>query len=648
MNRIPDNWPPHREAEIAAVPFVLAHEIPFFIGSLYVEPALRRVVRDGGAETIVEPLVMQVLVALARARGDILTRDELVDRCWGGRIVGDDSISRVIALVRKLGAGFGEGAFTVETITKVGYRMLVAGADGTRRDKDEAASSRTSFKVRGRLAGLVAGAGLAAATAAVWAFALPGDAARAQTKIGVEPVLSSRNDRESQRFASDLPADLARLAGASSRVNMIDAGPARSRERLDLLVRISVEGAGRRLGATARLVDAHDGAVLWSRSFVDESGVPSRLREQVALDTAVVMRCGLERSAKTLGDQTLVRLLFTACESCQGDDWQRGQIYARKIISERPDAAVGWALLAMSSVLAVSEDDHDPHSAELLRHAAGYARKAITLDPHSGSAYKALALAYGVRDPRRLRILEQGIGADPEQPELQYAYSMTLYNLGYVRASVAAALRVLALDPASRPAHELAVRRLLSAGRTDEAIAMQARTERLWPGHPEVLKHRLRLLPYDRDPKTALAILDGGEVDEAMVPPLARQVLRWRADPAGFAASSMDREADAKFADEPNIAWHIVRAMHLTGRDERAFAWLERAPRQGAMFQWSVLFAPESAGLRRDPRFFKAMAELGLVDLWGKLGRWPDFCAEPGLRYDCRTEAARLGKATRT
>ena len=58
MNRIPDNWPPHREAEIAAVPFVLAHEIPFFIGSLYVEPALRRVVRDGGAETIVESLVM--------------------------------------------------------------------------------------------------------------------------------------------------------------------------------------------------------------------------------------------------------------------------------------------------------------------------------------------------------------------------------------------------------------------------------------------------------------------------------------------------------------------------------------------------------------------------------------------------------------
>ena len=75
MNRIPDNWPPLREAEIAAFPFVLAHEPTFFIGSLLIEPALRRVVRDGGAEMIVEPLLMQVLVALARAQVDILTRD---------------------------------------------------------------------------------------------------------------------------------------------------------------------------------------------------------------------------------------------------------------------------------------------------------------------------------------------------------------------------------------------------------------------------------------------------------------------------------------------------------------------------------------------------------------------------------------------
>ena len=44
--------------------------------------------------------------------------------------------------------------------------------------------------------------------------------------------------------------------------------------------------------------------------------------------------------------------------------------------------------------------------------------------------------------------------------------------------------------------------------------------------------------------------------------------------------------------------------------------------------------------MRRDPRFFAAMARLGLVEMWLERGRWPDFYSEPGLRYDCKAEAA--------
>jgi len=35
-------------------------------------------------------------------------------------------------------------------------------------------------------------------------------------------------------------------------------------------------------------------------------------------------------------------------------------------------------------------------------------------------------------------------------------------------------------------------------------------------------------------------------------------------------------------------------------------------------------------------------ARIGLADYWRATGQWPDFCAEPGLPYDCRAEAARL------
>lgn len=72
---------------------------------------------------------MQVLVAFAQANGDILTLDRLIDRCWDGRIVGENAIHRAISKVRELGANFGGGAFAIETITKVGYRMRVQPSD---------------------------------------------------------------------------------------------------------------------------------------------------------------------------------------------------------------------------------------------------------------------------------------------------------------------------------------------------------------------------------------------------------------------------------------------------------------------------------------------------------------------------------------
>ncbi len=62
----------------------LAREAPIQLGGLGVEPALRRVANDDGREAILEPRVMQVLVALIRADGRIVSRDELAASCWHG------------------------------------------------------------------------------------------------------------------------------------------------------------------------------------------------------------------------------------------------------------------------------------------------------------------------------------------------------------------------------------------------------------------------------------------------------------------------------------------------------------------------------------------------------------------------------------
>jgi DNA-binding winged helix-turn-helix (wHTH) protein len=70
---------------------------------------------------------MQVLVALARADGGVVSQSELIDTCWSGRIVGEDAIYRCIVRLRALAATL-EGAFCIETIARVGYRLLSARA----------------------------------------------------------------------------------------------------------------------------------------------------------------------------------------------------------------------------------------------------------------------------------------------------------------------------------------------------------------------------------------------------------------------------------------------------------------------------------------------------------------------------------------
>ena len=104
----------------------LAQESPVRLGPLGIEPARRRVAHDDGREEIVEPRVMQVLIALVRAGGQVVTRDDLMMSCWHGVVVGEDAINRVMGRVRRLADGIGDGEIKLETVTKVGYRLVAS------------------------------------------------------------------------------------------------------------------------------------------------------------------------------------------------------------------------------------------------------------------------------------------------------------------------------------------------------------------------------------------------------------------------------------------------------------------------------------------------------------------------------------------
>ena len=154
-----------RPADLAELP-------DFSLGPTQVSPARRKIVGPGGS-TSLEPRVMQVLVVLAQAEGAVVTRETIERRCWGGR-VGDDSLNRAVAMIRRIARTECAESFEVETIPRTGYRLTrLAGAaravqaDGAvpraEVDKDSAAAPTPALPRRRRL--LITGAAMAAVAA---------------------------------------------------------------------------------------------------------------------------------------------------------------------------------------------------------------------------------------------------------------------------------------------------------------------------------------------------------------------------------------------------------------------------------------------------------------------------------------------------
>lgn len=96
----------------------------FYLGEWHVRPQLNRIEEEGKTHQV-EPRVMRVLVRLAESQGEVVTRDALLDAVWGETIVTEDSLTRTIFDLRKVFKDKAQNPKVIETIRKVGYRLLL-------------------------------------------------------------------------------------------------------------------------------------------------------------------------------------------------------------------------------------------------------------------------------------------------------------------------------------------------------------------------------------------------------------------------------------------------------------------------------------------------------------------------------------------
>lgn len=155
---------------------------------------------------------MQALLLLLRAEGRTVTRDELIEACWDGRIVSDDAINRVIALVRGIERQFEPPPFHLHTIPKIGFRLDSAEPRGAGRaepsplDISPPASVAAEVRNMPRRRVLIGAAGVAllAGVGGAWwveARRLPAPA-RAAMEAGMAAFRQSTPDQMTQAIAA--------------------------------------------------------------------------------------------------------------------------------------------------------------------------------------------------------------------------------------------------------------------------------------------------------------------------------------------------------------------------------------------------------------------------------------------------------------
>lgn len=97
---------------------------PLQVAGMTIDPVRRRIAGPGG-ETAVEPMVMRLLEQLLDRTGEVLSRRELFDSLWGKAQVGDDSLNRLVASLRKALDCTSNGSVVIETVPRSGYRLIV-------------------------------------------------------------------------------------------------------------------------------------------------------------------------------------------------------------------------------------------------------------------------------------------------------------------------------------------------------------------------------------------------------------------------------------------------------------------------------------------------------------------------------------------
>jgi len=509
----------------------------------------RHELRRGGQAVRIEPKVFDLLLFLVRHRDRIVSKDELIEAIWQGRIISEAALSTCISAVRRAVGDSGESQRLIRTIPKRGFRFV-----GQIDHEPSSTAGKTKAVRESPVA--VRPAELLQEVTDAPALALPD-----KPSIAILPFQNLSGDPDQEYFADGLTEDIitglsrqrwffviARNSTFAYKGGAVDVRNVAGQLGVRYVLEGSVRKAAGRVRVTGQLIDAVHGVHLWAdrydRELADvfelQDDITNKVIGSVGPQILVAEAARVRRKPpQSMDAWDLVLQALPHMWRASADEQARAQELLQQAIAIDPDyahahALLGWTNVSLFNLVvgrpiseftdkaldfgarAVELDNEDPwgHLVLGMGHsrrrrpgpAVAHLSKSVELNPsfvlgHAGLGY---ALACGGEPERGLQALEQAERLSPRDPFLAFyaptVRYMALFALERYEEAIAVCRATSELHPNHAGAWRLMTVSLGLLGRIDEARQALAHTMILQPdlSGDHVEKNTVFANPADR------------------------------------------------------------------------------------------------------------------------------------------------------
>jgi len=487
----------------------------------------RQELRRGADLVDIEPQVLDLLQYLIRNRERVVSKDDLIQHVWNGRIVSDSTLTSRITAARHAVGDSGDDQRLIRTIARKGMRFV--GEVG-----ENLGSAGISAAMR---VPPIERDTTPPASPSVAAPRLPD-----MPSIAVLPFNNMSGDPEQEYFSDGISEDiitaLSRLrwffviARNSTFAYKGQAADVKHIGR-DLGVRYVLEGSvrkgGNRVRITAQLIDAMTGNQIWADRYDAELTDVFALQDEItrkvvaALEPRLLEAEGLRsqnRSPEHLGAWDVVmraNSLFWRLTKAEGE---AAVAMLKRAVERYPDFGpahsmlafmllvsrlLGWRvgerepLLKQAATLATRAaelDDSDPWAHLALGYVAYTMRRTnvateefqhtLDLNPNFAAAhgYLGVALAHDGQSEQAIAHIEQAIRMSPHDPQnaiFNSGRSVAHYLAGRYAEAVGFARKAMQQREGMTLAHRIYIASLAQAGEIDEARTALEQLKELQP-----------------------------------------------------------------------------------------------------------------------------------------------------------------------